>query len=218
MTKKMKHDITNDLDPGKRKLVRKIEGLFALADRQAGQFRTKSALRCIEGCGRCCENPRIETTVTELLPLALELWRTKTADHWLAQAASSNDAGRCVFFQPDPVGTGKGRCGVYPFRPLVCRLYGFSANADKFNRLRLITCSIIKAAQPKEMAQAQKLINQGTRVPKMTDFAMRVSQLDPIWGGRRIPINEAVRSAVECIGFALQMSLSGQSDIKAENF
>lgn len=218
MTKKMKHDITNDLDPGRLKLVREIEGLFSLADRQAEQFRTNSALRCIEGCGRCCENPRIETTVTELLPLALELWKTKTADHWLAQVESSHDAGRCVFFQPDPVGTGKGRCGVYPFRPLVCRLYGFSANADKFNRLRLITCSIIKASQPKEMAQAQKLINQKTHVPKMTDFAMRVSQLDPVRGGRRIPINAAIRSAVECIGFSLQMSSSRQGDTRAENF
>ena len=199
--------------PGKsliRKRAISVLRVYDLLEHHIRRLQSKTQLRCVEGCGRCCENPRIETTVTELLPLALELWRTKTADHWLAQIESSTHSGRCVFFQPDPVVPGKGRCGVYPFRPLVCRLYGFSANADKFNRLRLITCSIIKAAQKEEMDNAHKMINQGTRVPKMTDFGMRISQLDPIRGGQRMPSNQAVRAAVECIGFLLQMSSSKQ--------
>ena len=113
--------------------------LYRKLDQDISRFRKKTGLRCEQGCGRCCEYPQVETTVFELIPLAINLWQHNQALAILEKAKKAQYQGQCIFYQADPLIKGKGRCSIYSWRPLGCRLFGFSARSDKNKKLELVT-------------------------------------------------------------------------------
>lgn len=178
--------------------------LFDRADHGTRRLRSKTGLKCANNCGRCCENPYVQTTVLEMLPLAIHLWQNNEAEEQLQRSPASATSGPCIFYKPDPSMAGSGRCSIYPFRPLVCRLYGYSASADKYGKPRLVTCPTIKQSQPEGYEKAQKLVDSGLPIPTMRDFSMTSFQLDPELSREQLPINEAIKIAIEKIGLYFQ--------------
>ena len=184
--------------------IRALEKLYAALDKEIARFQKATGLQCLSGCGRCCENPQVETTVLELLPLATELWKSKEAEPAIAKALQANLSGPCIFYKPDPLIAGKGRCAVYPWRPLICRLFGFSATTDKYGKPTLVTCSAIKQTYAQEYIFAEARIKSGRPVPSMGDFSRRAFHIDPNLGKDQLPINEAIVKALEKVGIRLK--------------
>lgn len=176
---------------------------YRMLDQEIERFKAVTGLRCASGCGRCCENPKVETTVLELLPLAIELWRQGEAGSWLEKIDAVDAKGPCIFYQPDRLVPGKGRCSVYSLRPLICRLYGFSAVTDKHGDYKLLTCPVIKNIYPQEYGKAGEKITAGMAVPKMASFSMKILNIDSSLGTVQLSINEAAKLAIERIGFIL---------------
>lgn len=180
--------------------------VYARLDKQIHIFQQKSQLHCLPGCGQCCENPHVEATVFEMMPLAIELWNNGEAEECLQKIDSIDGKGQCVSYLPDPRGGGKGRCSVYSFRPLICRLFGFTADTDKTGKPRLVTCRNIKSDQPKEYERAQRMIDENYPVPVMADYAREISRIDPAEGVKMMPINTALRIALEKVGLRRKMA------------
>ena len=180
--------------------IRKVLFLYKEIDKKVDMFTRKSKLKCLSGCGKCCESPNVEATVLEMIPLALDLWEKDQAEEWWEKTKKIDGKGPCVFCRPDPLIPGKGRCGVYPFRPMLCRFYAFSARKEKDNRLSLYGCPLIRDAQPEEFKNAQKGINAGMKVPCMSDYTIQVSAMDPQLGKEQLPINKAAQLAIEKVG------------------
>ena len=90
------------------------------------------------------------------------------------------DHKQCVFYKPDPLIEGKGHCGIYAYRPLICRLYGFSANRDKKQSPIFVGCPMIREAFPKEYGAAENLSDQKSEVvPVMSDYGAQIAAVDP---------------------------------------
>lgn len=183
-----------------REKVERTLDLFDDLDVEVRGFKNNTGLRCAEGCGKCCENPEVETTVLEVLPLAYALWESGAADDALQRITTSEEKGQCVFYQPDPKTAGNGRCSVYSWRPLVCRLFGFSVKNDKIGRAAIVTCPTMKSLCSQEYQAADRAVNEGLKAPRMQDLAMRALGIDPHLGKEQMPINQAVRSALERAG------------------
>ena len=147
-------EIVHCLSAEDQKTVREMTALFESIGRQTRQFAAETGLKCETGCGTCCANPDIETTVAEVLPLAVYLWSISQADDALRTRPS---AGACVFYKPDPAVKGHGRCGIYAYRPGLCRLFGFAANRDKYGRRTLATCKVIRESQAQACAHGLSL-------------------------------------------------------------
>ena len=178
--------------------------VYADLDEQISQFQKESGINCLKGCGQCCENPAVETTVLEMLPLAFSLWRTDKALFGLESAEKTNRLGRCVFYRPDPRVPGNGRCGCYSFRPLICRLFGFSAVPNKNRRSVWVTCLRIKKEYAQTVKKVQEKIDEGFFIPIMNSYSMRIFGVDPSLGGRQLPINGAIAAAIEKVGLVLK--------------
>lgn len=183
------------------RLDRQLQSIFKEADLHVAQFSKKANLHCLPGCGHCCENPAIEVTALEFIPLARELWKMNQVEQWFEAIERKGSQGTCVFYKPDPLISGNGRCGIYRLRPLLCRLYGFSAGKDKYGKKRLITCTRIKAAHKEAFDKINIALQQGADAPLIQNFSKQISQLDPNLGGRYLPINQALKIALEKIGF-----------------
>lgn len=183
------------------KKVSQLGAIYDDLDVEINAFQKKSGLQCIKGCGQCCTNPEIETSVLEMLPAAFYLLKNNLSKKY--EEKLKENKRQCVFYEPDPLIEGNGRCGIYAFRPLICRLFGFSANIRKANNPELITCERIKKDQKDLFEKSEEEIKKGLAVPLMQKYMMQVTFLDSA-GQKNFPINEAIFQAIQKIGLVLR--------------
>lgn len=173
--------------------LRKIVQLYQDVDEVIHMIKTWFAVDCPSGCGACCDThvEKIEASITEMLPLCIHLYENKTYQGWLDRAHQES----CVFYSKSSLPVRTGCCMVYEYRPLVCRLFGFTFMKDKYGGVMPVACSILK-----------KKINERIRInkmfvkayPEMRCFSIQSMMLDT-FGGRRYPVNRAFINAMEYV-------------------
>lgn len=187
-----------------------ILDLYQTLDNAIERFKIASGLKCITNCGHCCKTNYVETTALELMPLAINLWLKKETQYWLKRASMVDRNNYCIFYQPHPSVRSEGNCSIYPFRPLICRLFGFSTRNNKYGRPKLITCAYIKKAHPSAYKKAQQLTATENLVPAMTDYIMRISLFGSEQETRQLTINEAAETAIEKIELIMDLQNTAQ--------
>ena len=184
-------------------ITHQVMALFDDIDRQTQAFQDATDLQCPSGCGKCCENPQVEVTVLDGIPLAIALFQQGDGETWLARLTEPARAS-CLFYAPDLEQAGNGRCTVYPWRPLLCRTFGFATVRNKQGTPELAACAVHKATQPETVKRCQTAIATGLVAPNFADLAMQLAAIDPAIGNQRWPINQAMQLALERVGFWLQ--------------
>ncbi|MFT6865345.1 MAG: Fe-S-cluster containining protein [Cyclobacteriaceae bacterium] len=177
--------------------VKLVERLFGRLDQEIAGFRAETGLFCVAGCGHCCTKPDIDASPLEFLPYALYLFMNGKAHDTLVQLKKEN-SGICMIYSPLSLEEkSKGSCSEYPYRGLICRLFGFGASRDKFGQLRLATCKIIKEGQAGNYKSTVEAINEGQYVPIFSDYYQNLAQIDFRLGNMLVPINDAIKIAIE---------------------
>jgi|SRR5690554_4363205 len=175
--------------------VQLVEMLFYDLDKEIAQFQKESNLGCVAGCGKCCTHPDIDASPLEFLPWAFHLFINGEAEKTLSKL-NENTSLTCQIYKPLTL-LGQGRCSDYKYRGLICRLFGSGASRDKYGNLRLATCKIIKEGQTENYDSTVKGISEGMKVPIFTDYYMRLNQIDHQMGNKIMPINKALKLALE---------------------
>ena len=174
-----------------------VEELFEKLDIEIRQFQKETHLECVAGCGKCCTTPNIEASPLEFLPWAFHLFMEGQAEKTL-EDLEQNSSPICHLYLPlTSVDTANGKCSNYQYRGLICRLFGYGASKDKVGKLRLATCKIIKENQQEYYQQTSEAINQGLYVPIFSDYYMNLSQIDFALGRTMLPVNLALKRAIE---------------------
>ncbi|RRQ50217.1 YkgJ family cysteine cluster protein [Maribacter algicola] len=172
-----------------------IEQLFHQLEKETAAFQNNTGLSCLSGCGRCCTHPDIEASPLEFLPWAFHLFLNGEAEKML-QVLREIQTATCINYQPLTI-VDQGHCKTYKYRGLICLLFGYAANTDKYGKLRLTTCKVIKEGQAVNFASASDKINQGLSVPIFTEYYMQLNQIDFRMGNIIVPVNQALRLALE---------------------
>ncbi len=195
-----------------------VEGLDSLLsvyeELEAANTRQRNGygFGCPEGCSICCSTSalNIEATVFELIPLALYLHGAGLTDHFYSVIKGRGFDSSCVMHSPgDQVFTGSG-CSAYRWRPLVCRLFGYSAVSGRDGRARFSACRVMKERYPGIADRMNTLLEADCGIPVNSEVGMRVCQLNPALASKRYGINEALFRAIEFIG--LRMRYAAESD------
>jgi len=163
-------------------------------DEDTAAFSAATGLVCPPGCGRCCENPRVDATVVEMVPAALWLVESGLAEEFRQRAEQAHGAW-CIFFEPQ--GDGLGRCGAYAWRPTICRLFGFAGVRRKGGARELAACAVHSGTQPDVVTSAMEQVEEGLNMPVFEDAARKVLAVHPEDGRIRLPINDALLLALE---------------------
>jgi Fe-S-cluster containining protein len=179
--------------------IKQVEKLFKQLDHEIDRFKEKSKLKCLVGCSHCCENNEIYATVLEFLPMAKQVVMEHRENDVLDIIDSKVD-NICVLFNKSSLGG----CSYYNERGLICRLFGFSAIADKYSLLRLYTCGIIKETCSEAFIATSLAINHGTKVPLSNNFQSKLLYIDSELGREQFPINESIRRAISIVAFYYQ--------------
>lgn len=179
------------------KKVNEIELLFEELDSEINSFQTTTTLHCLSGCGRCCTHNQVDASPLEFLPWAYHLHLNGEAQNMLDVLLEKTSVICHIYNAIGVLEKGQGSCGNYPYRGLICRLFGYGANTDKYGKLRLATCNIIKEDQALAFHNAEQLISEGLSIPIFTHYYMRLSQIDYQLGKAIVPINIALKMALE---------------------
>jgi uncharacterized protein len=157
-------------------------------------YQKSTGLACLSGCGKCCMNPDIEASVLEMVPLALKIYDENNVDEWM-ERLERPERDYCLLFIS--YGEGKGICSSYQERPSVCRMFGVAGTYDKYKRPALSVCKYIKEAYP-------VLAQPASDTPLIPLWFSKMSSLDPELTKKKIPINDAIKEALQKVALYAQ--------------
>ncbi|HEY8392294.1 MAG TPA: YkgJ family cysteine cluster protein [Capillibacterium sp.] len=177
--------------------------VYQALDEEIANLKAKAGIDCLPYCKKCCATPahHIEVSVWEILPLALALWQKGEAKQWLDKLDALEAGAPCVLFNKDPAKISG--CSAYPWRPLLCRLFGFSACLNKRGKPLVVLCKELKEHEPGVENRVQKLVDAGLKIPVNSYYARQTANIHPYLGQDRYPINEALKRALAYIGLKL---------------
>jgi len=183
--------------------VRDLLQVYKELDIHIENFWKEARIKCFRACGKCCEvsSQAIEASIFEMIPLAIHLWKRGKTNDVLEKINLTPENHRCVLYDASDLSNRPGCCEAYPFRPLMCRLFGFSAVENKYGNPVVALCSAIKQNRPELAKEVQRRIDQGLVPPIYQNYASRVLLIDPMYGLPLYPINKAIRMALERIGY-----------------
>jgi Fe-S-cluster containining protein len=211
-----------------RDRLEELELLYRRADEAVSVFQAKTGLSCPFGCGSCCE-----AFVPDILPLEAEYLAAflalKNPEQAYALAARGleervREDGRrgCPLYADDT----PYHCTVYEARPLICRLFAFSAVRDKRGQPSFALCRLMPepddaiadmpagegapADAPGDVqasAQASAPAGEGAPLrealrlraldaPLMADYGGELASIDPASAGERDALPEALTKAL----------------------
>jgi uncharacterized protein len=177
--------------------VRLVEQLFNNLDQEISMFKSHTGLHCIAGCGKCCTKLDVEASPLEFLPWAFNIFLAGKAEEILAELNTSTTS-ICHIYKPlSLLDSTSGSCGDYNFRGLICRLFGYAAVKNKYGNLKLATCKNMKENQSENYIFTEEAITNGLNVPVFTNYYMQLSQIDFNLGTTILPINKALKRAIE---------------------
>jgi uncharacterized protein len=197
--------IIKKLPHNTQETIAEILSLFDKVDMEVKRFVGLSGIHCPAGCGACCESQKVETTALEMMPLACHLWAKNDAYKALLRLSEGKDSA-CISYQKEPKNGQKGHCKVYELRPLICRLFGFFTVKNKYGKYVYGSCKIIKEAYPEAYKKALEVIGEGLHPSNMTDFAIRILAQGSELGKKMLPINTALKIALEKTGYILSLT------------
>ncbi|EKD82336.1 MAG: fe-S-cluster oxidoreductase [uncultured bacterium] len=177
--------------------IQKIESLQKAVDKEVRQCKNHTGIECQQHCAQCCNYQDITASPAEFLPFAWHAWRLGLLDQWFDEL-EKHDSSICVFAR---FSEGSWGCRIYPARGLICRLFGFSATTDKNGHPLFAACRVLRQARPELVQQVTDYLARGGKIPIIAHYYQQLSAIEPALGREMLPINQAIKKALEIIYF-----------------
>ncbi|MCX6220186.1 MAG: YkgJ family cysteine cluster protein [Bacteroidia bacterium] len=182
-------------------IIEEVEKVFEELDVHLSSTEAVSGLKCPDFCGMCCRKADIEASPIEFMPLAAWLYQTGKVNDFLTRLDHPKH-GWCVCFDPDAASKGEWGCQFYEKRGLICRLFGFGFRLNRENLPVLVTCKIMKCSQSAAVTKAGEMAAvHPEEMPIFSNYFMRLLAIDPDLAVPQMPINDAIRVAIEKLYF-----------------
>ncbi len=173
-----------------------VESARETAEADAGNFPV-----CPHGCGKCCETYYPEVSAVEAECIALHLaataWEMAMGGVACGDGKPNGTGGPCPFYRADNAL----HCGIYPVRPLICRLFGFTSDTDRNGIVRFRYCRHMEREAGRTVPFHEMERVFGVIPPAMGDYGVRLACLSTSDEGPHERIDRAVVQAIGKIRF-----------------
>jgi len=184
------------------KIVLAVDKVFKELDEHIEQMTSKTGMQCRHLCNECCRKTDIEASPIEFIPLAASLYKSGKVDEFLTRLDKSDETGYCVLFSSEAWKEGNWACQQYDKRGLICRLFGYGYRLNREGIPELVTCKTLKEDCPEAVAKARMSgIETPDEVPLFRNYSMQLYSIDPDLAINQLPINKAIRLAIEKLYF-----------------
>jgi len=184
------------------KIALAVEQVFKELDEHVALTASKTGMKCTHLCNACCLKTNIEASPIEFIPLAAWLYETGKIDEFLILLDKSDKTGYCPLFLPEAWKTGNWACLQYDKRGLICRLFGYGYRMTREALPELVTCKVLKNSLPESVEKAHQLgLQNPGDIPLFSNYSMQLYSIDPDLAIQHLPINKAIRLAIEKLYF-----------------
>lgn len=195
------------------KIIFEVEEVFRELDQHIAQTSLITGMQCPPFCSSCCRKTDIEASVLEFIPFAASLYQTNKVDEFLTHLDQCDENSFCALFSSEAWKEGKWGCQSYQKRGLICRLFGFSYRLNRKELPELVTCKILKGKHPEEIRQLQKFgTDHPQDIPLFRNYSMKLYAIEPDLALKLLPINQAIRLAIEKLYFQFQPGIEKDPD------
>lgn len=180
-----------------------LSEVYAELERQIADFKRGAGIECPRKCTFCCATAKfVEASIFEMLPLSLHFWQEGRAEELLEKLEGIHPEAPCILLNPNPPDELSGGCSYYRFRPLICRLFGFSAILDKNGKPLVSICKPLEERHSGIAARINERIQEAIPIPipRMPDFYRKIAFIHPYLGQEKYPVNIALWEALELVG------------------
>ena len=190
-----------------KKISGQVMEIYHDLDVHISRFSESSGYKCQHLCIACCDTTEAHASLGECLPFAFEavINRPELIDRFESLSDEELSGRPCVFYNTNLTLYDRGGCTIYGVRPLMCRLFGYSAIMNKHLKCIFAACKWMKDSSPDMIQKTQEAIDNGLSVPIMPDYAFRVFHLAPYLGSEEFPINVAMKKAIEKVKVDLEI-------------
>jgi hypothetical protein len=194
------------------KIVLAVEKVFRELDEHISQTSLKAGMNCPHLCNVCCRKRNIEASPIEFIPLAEWLYESGMIDEFLIRLNKSDETGYCPLFSSEAWKEGNWACLNYPKRGLICRLFGYGYRFSREGLPELVTCKVLKDCCPEAVTKARESgIENPDTVPIFRNYSMQLYSIDPDLAIQQLPINKAIRLAIEKLYFHFACGVEQES-------
>lgn len=175
-------------------LVARVQELYDEVDDQFSSFRQTTGIDCPIACGICCLYPRVMTGVLDFLPYAKKIWDEGSA----FDVYRSIQPGQSICtLHGRAEGRSRGMCTAYRYRGFICRTFGFQL-VRRNEGPKLATCPVIAETHAERITNlsADSLVRT---LPFVEDLRKRFQNIDPVLAAEKVPVNKAIRRAIEVV-------------------
>ncbi len=182
-------------------IIAAVERVYQELDEHLNKVAEKTGLTCPIHCNACCHKTDIEASPVEFLPLAAWLYKTDQVDEYLELLEKKTD-GLCVNFSLESQSKGEWGCRHYPYRGLICRLFGYGFRLNREGLPGLVTCKIMKNTIPEAVGLANSMAaSDPDNMPVFRNYFMQLYAIDPEMALKQMHINDAIKRAIEILYF-----------------
>jgi Fe-S-cluster containining protein len=179
--------------------VKELKDIYARYDEDFRATQRKHGFGCLEGCGACCHTPshKIEVTVFEMLPMALDLLQQGRAEEMMEQLNKIDTSESvCLQYHASSADGKQGYCTLHGPRPLICRLFAGGTRINKRGEPVIVLCRPLK---DRYLGREQLLGELAEELPIITDFATTAREHNPSLSAHFYPINEGLKRALDMV-------------------
>lgn len=170
-----------------------LQNLYNNMSESFSQYQRSTGVTCPATCGKCCDNPEVEASPMEMIPMALEIYRRGELETWLDKLMDAETPSACTVFHALTPDKELGRCSIYEYRPSLCRVFGISGWSGKDEKISLSICKKLKVLHADKIQD----ITQTDDAPLAKNWSLKLMQLDSRLITERMPINLAFKKALE---------------------
>lgn len=174
--------------------IKEVKNVFGRIDREIATFQALSGLTCLSGCNLCCRKENIPASVLEFLPLAWYLCSENLHEKVLREIEHGGD--QCVCMSHLYVEGKNNGCLYYPYRGMICRLFGFTGIAYKDSRISLYTCRQIKERYQLDQGFYKVQQKNHVIIPQAQNFQFQFEFIDYTLANDIHPINQSIARAI----------------------
>lgn len=178
--------------------IRKIKTIYKDLEEKQKKFAKIFNVSCLKGCGSCCEHFNPDITEVEALFVAYGLISEKKEKEVLEKLEKS-EKGYCPLYNKDDL---EHHCTIYKYRPLICRLFGFSSTLDKEQKPVYRACKYNNQAC--DISTCNMLMHPESLVI-MKDYGIMVEELDTNNTKTEL-VQTALKKAIEKIQLLMELN------------
>jgi Fe-S-cluster containining protein len=179
--------------------VRAVEKLFKTLEKDIQSLQSQTQISCIENCIKCCTTPKIVATSLEFYPLGYHLFMTGKAELYLSKIEQNNNDTICPMLNNLVLPDQRLGCAGYDQRGMICRLFAYNYNENKYGQRKIAACKPLMLAQPEQINKANEILLLKPLGPKASDYYSQLRFIDYWHGSQLYPIAQAIQIAIETI-------------------